>query len=42
MKPSGVLHVIASMDPEKGGVGKAVRLIPYIRTGKNMASIVKS
>ncbi len=27
MKPSGVLHVIASMDPEKGGVGKAVRLI---------------
>ncbi len=27
MRPSGVLHVIASMDPEKGGVGKAVRLI---------------
>jgi glycosyltransferase involved in cell wall biosynthesis len=27
MKPSGVLHVIASMDLEKGGVGKAVRLI---------------
>ena len=27
MKSSGVLHVIASMDPEKGGVGKAVRLI---------------
>lgn len=27
MNPSCVLHVIASMDPEKGGVGKAVRLI---------------
>jgi glycosyltransferase involved in cell wall biosynthesis len=27
MKQAGVLHVIASMDPEKGGVGKAVRLI---------------
>jgi glycosyltransferase involved in cell wall biosynthesis len=27
MKMSGVLHLIASMDPEKGGVGKAVRLI---------------
>jgi glycosyltransferase involved in cell wall biosynthesis len=27
MKPSGVLHVIASLDPEKGGVGEAVRLI---------------
>jgi glycosyltransferase involved in cell wall biosynthesis len=27
MKPSGILHVIASMDPEKGGVSKAVRLI---------------
>jgi glycosyltransferase involved in cell wall biosynthesis len=27
MKQSGILHVIASMDPEKGGVGEAVRLI---------------
>jgi glycosyltransferase involved in cell wall biosynthesis len=27
MKPSGILHVIASMDPEKGGVSTAVRLI---------------
>jgi glycosyltransferase involved in cell wall biosynthesis len=27
MKPPGVLHVIASMDPEKGGVAEAVRLI---------------
>ena len=27
MKPSVMLHVVASMDPERGGVGKAVRLI---------------
>ncbi len=27
MKPSCILHIIASMDPEKGGVSRAVRLI---------------